>query len=437
MIHVIDLDGAKAGSPKNFDLIVRMKKTLNISMQVGGGIRSFEAAAAYIEAGIDRVIIGTRALSDAAFLKKLIDAFGAEKIVVSIDIKNGKVALNGWTKVSDVDYLDFAKELLKLGVKNVLCTDISKDGMLESPEVEPFEALNALGLNVVAAGGISDWNAINEFRKAGVYGAVLGKALYEGKINLSSDLAKRIIPCLDVKEGRVVKGVNFLDLTDAGESVELGKKYSDEGADELIFLDITASQDNRNIMLDMVRRVAESVFIPFTVGGGIRTVDDVREVLQNGADKISLNTAAVKNPSLISEIADVFGSQCVVVAIDIKKVGDKYKVFIKGGREETELEALAWAMEVERLGAGEILLTSMDRDGTKKGFDNEISRQISDVVGIPVIASGGVGNLEHLKDGIVDGHADAVLAASIFHYGKYSIKEVKEYLKLSNIPVRL
>ncbi|MGA7161039.1 MAG: imidazole glycerol phosphate synthase subunit HisF [Bacteroidota bacterium] len=249
-------------------------------------------------------------------------------------------------------------------------------------------------------------------------------------------LAKRIIPCLDVDKGRVVKGVNFVDLVDAGDPVTQARFYDGEGADELVFLDISASSDNRATMLDVVRRTAEEVFIPFTIGGGIRTTDDMREILRSGADKISINSAAVKNPLLISDGAERFGVQCIVVAIDAKQSGKKWKVFINGGRTETALDAVEWAQKVESLGAGEILLTSMDRDGTKDGYDIELLRMVTSAVKIPVIASGGAGNLEHLFAAFNEGKADAVLAASIFHFREYAIREAKEYLLGKNILMR-
>lgn len=250
-------------------------------------------------------------------------------------------------------------------------------------------------------------------------------------------LAKRVIPCLDVKDGRVVKGVNFVGLKDAGDPVDSAIFYNQEGADELVFLDITASSDKRKTVVEMVTKVAESVFIPFTVGGGISTVEDIKAIIMAGADKISINTSAVKTPSLITEGAKIFGSQCIVVAIDVKFNGSYWEVFLHGGRTPTGMDAYKWAKECEKLGAGEILLTSMDRDGTKDGFDNKITKMISENVNIPVIASGGAGNLEHLYKGIVDGKADAVLAASIFHFREYSIKEAKEYLRNRGVEVRL
>ena len=250
---------------------------------------------------------------------------------------------------------------------------------------------------------------------------------------------KRIIPCLDVNAGRVVKGVNFVDLKDAGDPVEIAKAYDKAGADELVFLDITASSDERRTVVDMVRQVAECVFIPFTVGGGIRTVDDFRAILREGADKVSINSSAINTPKLISDAADKFGSQCVVVAIDAKKREDGagWNIYKNGGRIDVGIDAVEWARKVERLGAGEILLTSMDCDGTKAGYDLELTRAIAENVSIPVIASGGAGTLEHFKEALTEGKADAALAASLFHYKELEIRQVKEYLRGEGVPVRL
>ena len=248
---------------------------------------------------------------------------------------------------------------------------------------------------------------------------------------------KRIIPCLDVNNGRVVKGINFVNLIDAGDPVAVAAAYDAAGADELVFLDITASSDHRNTVADMVRKVAEQVFIPFTVGGGIRTVDDFKAILREGADKVSVNSAAIMNPHLISEAAEKFGSQCVVVAIDAKKTPDGYHIFKNGGRVDMGIDAIEWAMQADKLGAGENLLTSMDCDGTKAGYDIELTRLISENVSIPVIASGGAGKLEHFYDALTDGKADAALAASLFHFKELEIRQVKQYLKDRGVPVRL
>ncbi len=250
-------------------------------------------------------------------------------------------------------------------------------------------------------------------------------------------ISKRIIPCLDVKDGRVVKGVQFLNLKDAGDPVEIAKKYSKDGADEITFLDITASHENRNTMIDVVKRTASEVFVPLTVGGGVRVLEDVRNLLLAGADKVAINTAAVKNPGFVKDAAEKFGSQCIVVAIDARSNGEGgWEVYTHGGREPTGIDAVEWAGKMEGLGAGEILLTSMDKDGTKDGYDLLLTKAVSRKVKIPVIASGGAGNIEHLFDGIKEGEADAVLVASIFHYGEYTIEETKDYLINKGIIIR-
>jgi cyclase len=254
-------------------------------------------------------------------------------------------------------------------------------------------------------------------------------------------LAKRIIPCLDVDNGRVVKGVKFVDIRDAGDPVEVARRYDSEGADEITFLDITASSDDRETMVHVVEQVASEVFIPLTVGGGIRTLDDIRRMLNAGADKVAINTAAVFNPEFVKQATEHFGSQCIVVAIDAKQVADgenpRWEIFTHGGRKPTGIDAIEWAIKMEQYGAGELLLTSMDRDGTRDGFDLKLTRAICDAVSIPVIASGGVGGLQHLVDGITEGHADAVLAASIFHFGEFSVGAAKQYMQERGIEVRL
>ena len=255
-------------------------------------------------------------------------------------------------------------------------------------------------------------------------------------------LAKRIIPCLDVRDGRVVKGVKFIDIKDAGDPVEVAKRYDNEGADEITFLDITASHEGRNTTIEMVKRIADQVFIPLTVGGGIRNADDVRAMLMAGADKVAVNSAAIFNPKLINELCAIFGSQCIVIAIDAKRVSShplKWEIFTHGGRKPTGINAIDWAVKMTEgeNGAGEILLTSMDRDGTKDGFDLELTKAVSDAVDVPLIASGGVGNLSHLSEGVIDGGADAVLAASIFHFGEFTVEEAKKAMRENGIEVRL
>tara|TARA_B100000035_G_scaffold177831_1_gene151618 strand:+ start:767 stop:1525 length:759 start_codon:yes stop_codon:yes gene_type:complete len=250
-------------------------------------------------------------------------------------------------------------------------------------------------------------------------------------------VSKRIIPCLDVNDGRVVKGINFIELKDAGDPVEIAKSYNEQGADELTFLDITASSDNRGLLFDIVEKVANQIFIPLTVGGGVRNCEDIRNLLNSGADKVGINTSAIINPDFVAESSIRFGSQAIVVAIDAKKVDDHYEVFTHGGRNSTGIDAISWAKKMAEYGAGELLITSMDRDGTKSGFDNNLMKLISDSVDIPIIASGGAGNLKHLVDGVKEGEADAVLAASIFHYGEYTIQEAKKYMQDYGIEMRV
>lgn len=448
MLHIIDLDGAKNGRPENVELILKIRDAVKIPMQVGGGIRNLATATKYLSAGINRIIIGTKALGNSRFLEELIQKFGKERIIVSLDVKNGAITIEGWRKTSLANLETSLQKLKNFGMKEIIITDATRDGTLTTPNFELLQKIQNFGFAVIAAGGISDITSIKKLQTMGVKGAILGKALYEGKISLPgilqelrsgthSNLAKRIIPCLDIKNGRTVKGVNFETLRDAGNPVSLAKKYSDEGADELVFLDIAATQENRSIMIELVKKVAQEISIPFTVGGGISTVNEIRRLLQSGADKVSLNTAAVRNPDLISEAAKRFGSQCIVVAIDVKKTKNSYRVYIKGGSKKTELDAVEWAKKVEQLGAGEILLTSIDTDGIKKGFDLELLKKISRAVKIPLIASGGAGRPEDFKDVFLQGEADAALAASVFHYGTFSIHEVKKYLRSCNIPVRI
>jgi phosphoribosylformimino-5-aminoimidazole carboxamide ribotide isomerase len=444
-LHVIDLDGAKDGESVNQDLILQIANSVNIPIEVGGGIRNLQTVKTYLEGGVNRVLLGTKAVEDPDFLSNLIEEFGPERIVVCIDVKEEKVAIKGWRDITKISYLDFARKLKTLGVTEVLCTDVLKDGTLTVPNFEMYEQLYEFGFNVIAAGGVSTTDSIKKLNAIGLRGAVIGKAIYEGNLSIKdateatktiSGLAKRIIPCLDVKNGRVVKGVNFKGLKDVGDPVELGKKYSDEGADELTFLDITASKEDRETTYEMVRQVARNVFIPFTVGGGIKTVEDVRKLLECGADKVSIGSAAVINPDLVREASEEFGSQCIVVSVDAKKVQGTYKIFIKGGSEETDLEAVDFCKKVEELGAGEILLNAMDNDGVREGFNIELLKMVTEAVKISVIASGGAGCLEHFLEPLKEDCADAVLAASVFHSGEIQIQQLKKYLEDNSITIR-
>ena len=415
-----------------------------------------ETIETWLDSGIARVILGTVAVRDPALVRRACVEYPG-RIAVGIDAKGGKVAVEGWAETSELSAQELAKRFEDAGVAAIIYTDIERDGVLKGLNLEATAALaRATSIPVIASGGlasIDDVKALLKPEYAMLEGAITGRALYDGRIDAKEALAlspapeatnmlkTRIIPCLDVKDGRVVKGVNFVDLIDAGDPVEAAAAYDAAGADELCFLDITASHENRDIIFDIVERTAERCFMPLTVGGGVRTIEDIGRLLNAGADKVSINTAAVKNRQFVKEAAEKFGAQCIVVAIDAKRVSQpgeplRWEIFTHGGRNPTGIDAIQFAKDVTALGAGEILLTSMDRDGTKAGFDLELTRAVADAVTIPVIASGGVGNLDHLVDGITKGHASAVLAASIFHFGTYSIGEAKQHMADAGVAVR-
>jgi len=446
ILHVVDLDAAKIGKPVNQELILNIAKTVGIPIEVGGGIRDIETARTYLNNGVRKIVIGTRAIKDLVFLSSLIQEFGSDRIVVAVETRKGKITTNGWQETTSKDYLDFAKELKILGVAEILFTDVDKDGTLTEPNFEAIQKLIDLGFKVIASGGISNIESIKKLKKLGASAVILGKALYENKINLRdalkktkpiSNLTKRIIPCLDVKDGRVVKGINFKNLVDAGDPVALGKFYSEGGADELVFLDITATQDNRKTLRSLVEQVAREINIPFTVGGGIKSISDIRELLTVGADKISIGSIAVKNPSFVKEASEYFGSQCIVISVDAKKKGISWEIYINGGRNATGIDAILFAKEMEKLGAGELLVNSLNRDGTKKGFDIDLLNRICEVVNIPVIASSGAGSVKDFVKVFNETNVDAALAASIFHKGNISIRELKKILQENNLKVRL
>jgi cyclase len=398
-----------------------------------------------------RIVIGTLAFKDKEILKKLLEKLGSEKIVISVDHKDGKIVTHGWQKGTDIDLIDSIKDFLAMGFTEFLLTNVNRDGTLEGPDLEFLEKACNLNANVIASGGISNAKDVENVKEKNPFGVILGKALYENKISIE-EATKRIIPCLDVKEGRVVKGLHFKSIKDAGDPVELAKQYSDEGADELVFLDITASEEKRETIKNLVRQVATVINIPFTVGGGVNSLEDARNILLNGADKVGINTGAVKNPKLLTELMEIFGRQCVVVAIDAKRnyepKEDKnvfsengkqfwFEVFIYGGKKETGLDAIEWAKQAQKLGAGEILLTSIDKDGTKDGYDIFLTREVVNSTSIPVIASGGCGKPDDMVEVFNESKVDAALAASIFHYQDHGVNGVKTYLKGKEIPVRL
>jgi cyclase len=420
-LHVVDLDGAFAGRPSQTELVRAMIAAVRIPVQVGGGLREIGHVEAVLEAGARWAIVSTRAALDPAFLGQVCERFG-EQVIVGIDASDGRVAVDGWTRVLDLDAIALARDAAAAGAAGIIYTDIARDGTQNGPNLWSTEAVaKAAGIDVFASGGVGSLDDIRQL----------------ATVPEAAMLCKRLIPCLDVKDGRVVKGVRFVELRDAGDPVAAALAYDAQGADELVFLDITASHEGRATMLDVVRRTAEGIYMPLTVGGGIRSLEDIRTLLRAGADKVSLNTAALERPALVTEAARAFGSQCIVVAIDAKSVNRHWEVFTHGGRRPAGRDAVEWAREVERLGAGEILLTSMDRDGTGDGYDIALTRAVAEAVSVPVIASGGVGCLEHLREGLVEGRADAALVATLFHFGQHTVPEAKRYLHARGVPVRL
>ncbi len=486
-IHVVDLDGAREGRPVNLGAVRAVcAAAAPVPVQAGGGIRSPADLEAVFAAGARWAILGTRAIQDEAFLREALQRYPG-RVLVSLDVRDGRLAVAGWLETAGPALEEAAARLAVLGARQVVVTDVSRDGTLGGVNAGLVAAVAARGLEVIAAGGVSsveDVARLKALAPRGVAGAIVGKALYAGRLTLPAaleaareadpeaaranhpdaaprrtagaprrtvgspaagssgapqpGLARRIIPCLDVKDGRVVKGVGFLDLRDAGDPVELAAAYDAAGADELCFLDISASHEGRRTLLSVVERVAARVFIPLTVGGGIGSVEEIRGVLLAGADKVSINSAAVRDPELIRQGARRFGSQCIVLAIDARRTGPgRWEVYTHGGRRPTGLDAVEWARRGVDLGAGEILLTSMDADGTCAGYDLDLTARVSEAVGVPVIASGGAGDLGHLYQVLTEGKADAALAASIFHYGRHTVGEAKAYLAERGVPVRL
>ncbi|MBY9011635.1 MAG: imidazole glycerol phosphate synthase subunit HisF [Candidatus Lokiarchaeota archaeon] len=453
-IHVVNLDGALTGEfrknlsyPVILDLISHVKQA-GVKIQIGGGIRSSEIVEELINKGTDRVILGTIALDDENLLN-ILSKQDKNKIAVALDTSDRTIRTKGWQFDSNLDIFNVLSKLENLGIRDFIVTDIMRDGTSSGLNTNLFLELmekKKPNTKIIASGGVSN---ISDVEKALRYsdGVIVGKALYNGSISLidlgtfldnlhNSRLIKRIIPCLDVKNGRVVKGVKFKNLRDSGDPVELARFYNDNGADELVFLDISATLEGRKSMLNTIRLVAEEIFIPLTVGGGIKTIEDMTEIIRAGAEKVSINSAAINDPNIITEGAKKFGSQCIVVAIDAKKKGDSWEVYSHSGTKPTGLDVLEWAKTVVDKGAGELLVTSMDRDGTNSGYDLELTKALTNTVSVPVIASGGAGNKEHFLEAINNG-AEAVLAASLFHFNILKIQDLKEFLDNRDVLVRI
>ena len=443
-LHIIDLDGAKEGRPVNCEKIIQIARTFNMPIQVGGGIRDYQVAKTYLEGGINRLIFGTSAVKNPPLISEILANFPPDSVAISIDVDKGQVATDGWLQKSDLSPKSLIRKFRKIGVYQFIVTDINKDGTMNGPNFDLYEGLADCEIDLLAAGGISSLDDLKKLESLGLSGGIVGKAIYEGDINLKSaiscmksGLVKRIIPCLDICDGRVVKGMNFRNLQDAGDPVDLSKLYCEMGADELIFLDITATNEKRKTLVKLVSRIAENISIPFTVGGGISSIEDIDALLKAGADKVSICSAAFRDPSLVEKAARKFGSQCIVISVDCAWNKDFWEIYVKGGSEATGADALSFAKKMASLGAGELLVNSLDRDGTCEGYDIELLKTISSVVNIPIIASSGAGcRLDFLK-ALTDGNADGALAANLFHYNKITIPEIKNYLKSNNIAIRI
>jgi len=456
-LHVVDLDGAFDGLPRNLDVVTAIVREARIPVQLGGGIRDMDAIDEVLRRGVRWVILGTAAVERPELVEEACRKYPG-RILAGIDARDGKAAVHGWVTGTGKDAVELASEMGRRGVREIIFTDIARDGMLQGPNVEALERMAATGLQIIASGGVSrieDVQVLSRIR--GVAGIIIGKALYTGAVRLEDALAavgqasdeaaagppplrgpaKRVIACLDVRAGRVVKGVRFEGARDVGDPVELAVFYDGQGADEIMLLDIDASSEGRSATEDVVRRVAAAISAPLTVGGGIRTVDDMRRMFDAGATKVSVGSAAVARPPLIKEAADTFGARRIVLAVDCRRRagGDGWEVVVHGGRTPTGLDAVEWARRGAALGAGEIVLNSIDADGTKQGYDNELNRRVADAVDVPVVASGGAGTLEHLRDGFVVGGVDAVLVASMLHFNATSIARIKRFLRDAGVPV--
>lgn len=454
-LHVIDLEGAKNGQPMNAETIFKIAKSIGVPVGVGGGIRTLADAKGYLDAGVARVIMSTAALTNPGLIQGLIAEYGPGRVVISIDAKGGMVAIKGWQETTNETVDSLLKKLAGLEVTTIIYTDISSDGALSGPNFPAIEKILAQPFNVIIAGGVTTFADAEKIASLGAYGVIVGKALYEGKFNLREALGKfpsaatpgpfvkpartttkRVIACMDIAGGRVVKGTNFQNLRDAGDPVELGKLYSDSGVDELVFLDINATVENRSTLYELVSRIAKNINIPFTVGGGVKNIEDIKQLLMAGADKVSIGSAAATTPYFINQASRAFGAQCIVISVDPKWNGQFWEIYIKGGREATGINAVNFTKDMQARGAGELLVNSLDRDGTKEGYDIALLKAIAKAVSLPIVASSGAGKMQDFADAFTKGAADAALAASLFHYQTISIPDLKQYLAAQNILIR-
>jgi cyclase len=443
-LHVVDLEASRSGAPVETE-VVRRFAARDLRVQVGGGIRSIADAQRWLDCGAEKVVIGTVAADSPLLLQSIVQAIGAEHVIAAVDIRDGIVRVAGWERDASRLLADVLQSIAEAGIAEVLITDISRDGVMRGPSFAMYRSLPK-AMRIIASGGVSSVSdVVSLARLPNISGCVIGKALLEGRIDLAearervatpNAIPERVIPCLDVRDGRVVKGVNFINIRDAGDPVEAARRYEAEGADELVILDISATDHARETSLETVHRVSEALFIPLTVGGGVRTVEDFRALLRAGADRVAINTAALRDPQLIADCAREFGVQAVVLSCDAKRVDGSWRATVRSGKEVTAVDAVEWCLRAEELGAGEILLTSVDRDGTNSGFDVELLRAVASRLKIGVIASGGAGALEHFRDAIEAGGARAVLAASLFHDHVLTVGDVKRYLAQEGIPVR-
>ena len=439
-LHVVDLDGAKSKHIVNDAVLKTITTGTTLTVDFGGGIKTDEDLEKTFAAGAKMVTVGSIAVTKPELFMGWLEKYGAERIILGADVRHGKISINGWKEDSDEDLLPF------LEIHRRWCEERALYRNLEGrhPRGACYRPLQTRDGRLPGVASYRQWWSVESSRYRGprrsrYTGCCLRQSHLRRKnqFERTMGLAKRIIPCLDVKDGETVKGTNFVNLRSAGDPVALGKAYSEQGADELCFLDITASFEGRKTFTEMVTRVAETLNIPFTVGGGINELKDVERLLYAGADKVSVNSAAIRRPELIDEITNRFGSQVCVCAIDARLDEDGWHCYLKGGRERTERGLFEWAHEAQERGAGEILFTSMNHDGTKNGYANEALRELADNLSIPVIASGGAGCKEHFRDTFLEGHSDAALAASVFHFGEIPIPELKQYLRQEGINVRI